>query len=46
MEQFKKDGYVEKLKFLDRVDMRRFEIEKEQRAKERYQRDMAAGASK
>lgn len=33
-------GYVDKQAFLNRVDLRQFELEKEQRARERAKRDL------
>ncbi|GLD96408.1 hypothetical protein PINS_up005091 [Pythium insidiosum] len=36
--QYTKDGYIEKQEFLQRLDLKRFEIEKAQRDRERQQR--------
>lgn len=35
-----RNRFIEKQEFLNRVDQRRFEIEKAEREKERYKRDL------
>ena len=39
-----KGGYVERQQFLGRVDERRFELEREERARERMKREAAEAA--